>query len=49
MFVFGMLNWIFMWFDPAKDAPVERLADEMTDFILPGLRERAAPSRGRRP
>jgi AcrR family transcriptional regulator len=38
MFVFGMLNWIFMWFDAERDAPIEALADEMTDFVLAGLR-----------
>jgi len=37
LFVFGVLNWIFMWFDAGRDAPVESLADEMADFILAGL------------
>ncbi len=37
LFVFGMLNWIFMWYDPERDGPVERLGDEMADLVLHGL------------
>jgi TetR/AcrR family transcriptional regulator len=40
LFVFGMLNWIFMWYDPERDGPVEGLGDEMADLVLKGL-ERA--------
>ena len=38
LFVFGMLNWIFMWFDPERDTPVEELGNEMVAMILHGLR-----------
>ncbi len=38
LFVFGMLNWIFMWFDAKRDAPVENLGDEMISLLLHGLR-----------
>jgi TetR/AcrR family transcriptional regulator len=37
LFVFGMLNWIFMWFDEERDGPVERLGAEMIVLILRGL------------
>ncbi len=37
LFAFGMLNWIFMWYDPARDGPVERLGEEMTEMVLHGL------------
>ncbi len=37
LYVFGMLNWIFMWFDPARDQPVEKLGEEMVALILGGL------------
>ncbi len=37
LFVFGMLNWIFMWYDPGRDGPVERLGEEMADLVLRGL------------
>ena len=38
LFVFGMLNWIFMWYQPERDGPAEELAGEMTAFVLHGLR-----------
>jgi AcrR family transcriptional regulator len=38
LFAFGMLNWIFMWYDPARDGSVERLGEEMADLVLDGLR-----------
>ena len=37
LFVFGMLNWIFMWYDPERDSPVEALGDEMVSLVLDGL------------
>lgn len=37
LFIFGMLNWIFMWFDPARDGSTEDLGDAVIDLILPGL------------
>lgn len=37
LFVFGALNWTFMWFDPARDAPVEKLGDELCQLFLDGL------------
>lgn len=40
LFIFGMLNWVFMWYDPARDGSVERLGTEMLDLVLNGLRRR---------
>ena len=37
LFIFGMLNWVFMWFDPDRDEPVAQLGDEMVDLVLNGL------------
>lgn len=37
LFVFGMLNWIFMWYDPQRDGSVERLGEEMTGMALHGI------------
>lgn len=37
LFLFGMLNWIFMWFDPQRDAPVETLGGEIINMALHGL------------
>lgn len=44
LFIFGMLNWIFMWYDPARQGPVERIGEEMLDLLLNGLR-RPPPAR----
>lgn len=38
LFIFGMLNWIFMWYDPARHGPVENIGKEMYDLVLNGLR-----------
>ncbi len=38
LFIFGMLNWIFMWYDPARHGPVEQVGEEMLDLVLNGLR-----------
>jgi len=40
LFVFGMLNWVFMWHDPVKDGPVEQLALEMLELVLNGIGRR---------
>jgi TetR/AcrR family transcriptional regulator, cholesterol catabolism regulator len=40
LFVFGMLNWIFMWYDAARHGTVEQIGDEMIDLALNGLRPR---------
>ena len=37
LFIFGMLNWIFMWFSPERDVPAADLGAEMIDLILNGL------------
>ncbi|MFI5309718.1 MAG: TetR/AcrR family transcriptional regulator [Gemmatimonadales bacterium] len=38
LFIFGMLNWIFMWYHPSRHGPVERIGREMRDLVLNGLR-----------
>lgn len=40
LFVYGMLNWIFMWYDPARHGTVEQIGNEMVDLALNGLRPR---------
>jgi len=37
LFVFGMLNWVFMWFEDDRDNPVDHLADDMVDLVLTGV------------
>ncbi|MCU0690165.1 MAG: TetR/AcrR family transcriptional regulator [Polyangiaceae bacterium] len=37
MFVFGALNWIFMWYEEKRDGSPSRLAEQLSEFILHGL------------
>ncbi len=41
--LFGMLNWVFMWYDPSKDGTIDSLGGEMTQLILRGI----SPERNR--
>lgn len=34
--LFGMMNWIYNWYRPDRDVPVEKLADHMTRLFLNG-------------
>jgi TetR/AcrR family transcriptional regulator len=38
LFIFGMLNWIFMWYEPSRHGTVEQIGKEMRDLVLNGLR-----------
>ncbi len=38
LFIFGMLNWIFMWYRPSRHGTVEQIGDEMRELVLHGLR-----------
>ncbi len=38
LFIFGMLNWIFMWYDERRHGSVEEVGDEMLDLVMNGLR-----------
>jgi TetR/AcrR family transcriptional regulator len=44
LFVFGMLNWVFMWFDPRRDRPTEELGSRMVDLLLGGLPRSRPPA-----
>ena len=35
--LFGMMNWIYTWHNPRRDAGAQGLADEMADIFLRGL------------
>ena len=34
--MFGMMNWVYNWYRPDSDVPVERLAEEMSRLFLGG-------------
>ena len=35
--LFGMMNWIYNWYRPGRDIPVDELADDITRLFLTGL------------
>jgi len=35
--LFGMMNWIYNWYRPERDVPVEELADDIHRLFLTGL------------
>ncbi|MBM4185789.1 MAG: TetR/AcrR family transcriptional regulator [Gemmatimonadetes bacterium] len=35
--LFGMLNWVFMWYDKGRDGSIDQLSDEMTHLFLNGI------------
>jgi AcrR family transcriptional regulator len=41
--LFGMMNWIYTWHNPRRDAGAPELADEMADIFLRGLMGQAHP------
>lgn len=34
--LFGMMNWIYNWYHPGRDVPVEELAEDMCQLFLRG-------------
>lgn len=35
--LFGMMNWLYHWYRPGRDVPVERLAEDMSRLFLGGF------------
>lgn len=48
--LFGMLNWIYNWYNPERDVPVAQLADTMAQLFMTGYTSGVAvadvPARG---
>ena len=42
--LFGMMNWIYTWYRPGRDVPVEALAEQMTRLFMHGFLEGADPA-----
>ena len=43
--LFGMINWIYTWYDPDRNVPVERLADHLYKLFVGGFVGRTNGSR----
>ncbi|WP_306607064.1 TetR/AcrR family transcriptional regulator [Azonexus sp.] len=37
--LFGALNWTVHWYSPGADLPPERLAEELAELVLPGMKD----------
>ncbi len=37
LFLFGSLNWIFMWYDPKRNADIDRLSKQLLKIYLDGI------------
>lgn len=35
--LFGMMNWLYTWYRPGRDVPVERLAEDVSRLFLGGF------------
>ncbi|NJN14234.1 MAG: TetR/AcrR family transcriptional regulator [Planctomycetes bacterium] len=35
--LFGMMNWLYTWYDPAKDGTPEKLAEAVQEIFLGGI------------
>ncbi|MBI2898583.1 MAG: TetR/AcrR family transcriptional regulator, partial [Planctomycetes bacterium] len=45
--LFGMLNWIYMWFNPKKNRSYRVLAQEICDLFLNGISSKGRSATGR--
>ena len=45
LYLFGMLNWIYMWYDPVRNSSPKQLTDQMTALFLNGLLSGNLPDR----
>ncbi len=44
MGLFGMMNWLYTWYNPRVDPPAEVLAQEIGDIFLNGVRHGTVPA-----
>ena len=42
LFVFGMLNWAYTWYDRSRHGSVEEISGEMWELVLNGLKHRVS-------
>jgi TetR/AcrR family transcriptional regulator, cholesterol catabolism regulator len=40
--LFGMMNWLYNWYRPGRDVPVERLAEDVSRLFLGGFLQDAS-------
>lgn len=42
LFLFGSLNWMFMWYDPARNSEIDRLSDQLMRIFEKGIKANQA-------
>ncbi|MGH7459155.1 MAG: TetR/AcrR family transcriptional regulator [Longimicrobiaceae bacterium] len=47
--LFGMMNWLYNWYRPGVDVPVETLAGDVTSIFLDGYQRDGLPGRKESP
>jgi len=40
LYIFGMLNWIFMWYGASRHGSIDKIGEEMLDLVLNGVRRK---------
>ncbi|MEW5995286.1 MAG: TetR/AcrR family transcriptional regulator [Candidatus Zixiibacteriota bacterium] len=38
LFLFGSLNWVYMWYDPAKNSDIEKLSNQLANIFINGIK-----------
>lgn len=38
LFLFGSLNWVYMWYDPARNADMGKVSDHLANVYLNGIK-----------
>ena len=46
MGLFGMMNWLYTWYNPRVDPDAEKLSQEISDIFLSGIRRGTVASAG---
>jgi AcrR family transcriptional regulator len=46
MSLFGMINWIYTWYNPRVDGNAEALSERMSDIVLGGIGHGRRPAKG---
>ena len=44
--LFGMLNWVYMWYDPSRHSDLKHLALQLSSIFIEGIRPRDETDRG---
>jgi len=43
LYLFGSLNWVYMWYDPQKNTDTEKLSQQLEHIFLNGIQRTALP------